>query len=303
VSNSFEDHFPAATSAPISPGLPSTKPIYPLTLSCAILAVLVFAWKFVDPGQAMHFLSPNAVEIYTDRWDALLGSVFMHGDLMHLAFNLYWLWVFGSVLEANLRRGYWLLLFLSTAVFSSASQLAFGGGSTGIGLSGAIYGFFGFLWFAAPRCPAFATVLTPSRKRLLLGWFVLCFALTYLKVYVIANGAHVGGLVAGSLLGWLFLRSRKAPLYASSAIILLAFASTLYAPWSLSFQVAKASALMQKGQTDKAFVLLERAAQADGRQSGPRSYWRKPARGRGIIQPQRKPSNPVFQSRKRSRSS
>lgn len=216
----------------------------------------------------MRILAPGAVEIYGGRWDVLLGSVFVHGDLMHLAFNLYWLWVFGSVLEANLKRGFWLLLFLVTAVFSSASQLALGGGTIGIGLSGTIYGFFGFMWLAGARYPAFTATLTPGRKGLLLSWLVLCFALTYLKVYQIANLAHVGGLAAGLLLGWLFLRSAKETLQASIVLILFAFASILYAPWSLPFQVVKASTLLKEGQTDRAAVLLAHAATADGPLAG-----------------------------------
>jgi GlpG protein len=260
---------PPETPAPLPPPASSRAP---LTVTCVILAALVFAWKLVAPAQVFSFLAPDAFAIYGGRWDALLGSVFVHADFMHLAFNLYWLWVFGSVLEANLKRGLWLLLFLSTAVFSSATQLAFGDGSTGIGLSGAIYGLFGFLWLAGPRFPAFAAVLTPNRKMLLLGWLVICFGLTYLKVYPVANAAHVGGLVAGSLLGWAFCRSRKDALRAGIAFLVLAFASVLYAPWSLAFQVATASALLKKGEMDRALLWLEPAAQADGYLAGWAAY-------------------------------
>jgi membrane associated rhomboid family serine protease len=250
-------------SSALVTGDPARAARYPLTWSCMIIAGLVFAWKFLAPEMAMRFFAPISTEIYAGRWDGLLGSVFMHGDFMHLAFNLYWIWMFGSVLEANLRRGFWILLFLGCAIFSSAVQLAFGG-EVGIGLSGVVYGLFGFMWFARPRYPAFAAVLTRNVTMLLMAWLLLCFVLSYANVYLVANGAHVGGLLAGSLIGWLSVRSSKIALYVSASLIILALASALYAPWSPSFLVTRASDLLQKGQTEKAYGLLDRAAQADG---------------------------------------
>lgn len=235
----------------------------PLTVTCMVIAGVIFVWKSLDPEVAMKFLCPASNEIYGGRWDGLLGSVFLHGDFMHLAFNLYWLWTFGSVLESRLKRGFWLMLFLGCAGFSSAAQLAFDG-ELGIGLSGVVYGFFGFLWFTRARDPAFAAVLTKNVTILMLGWLLLCFALTYANVYMVANAAHVAGLAAGSMIGWLTIRSRRTALSACGALLVFALASVAYAPWSPTFLAVRAWDLLQKGRTEQASVFLDRLARAEG---------------------------------------
>lgn len=265
--NDSDDSPPVVEAAPRSST--ATSPTrFPLTLACTIIATIVFGWSLVAPAQAFFLFAPDAIAIYRGRWDGFLGSPFMHGDIMHLVFNLYWLWVFGTVLEAHLRRGMWLLLFGVSAVFASAAQLAFGGGSIGIGLSGVIYAFFGFLWFAGPRYPAFKEVLTRNRRILLLGWLVVCFGLTRLNILPIANAAHVGGLVAGALLGWAYCRSQRVVVIAGAALILPALGATLYAPWSISFHGARTSALLEHGKTEEAIVALERVIDDRGPFSG-----------------------------------
>ena len=254
---------PGSSSEKVSAENPARATRSPLTVTFMIIAALVFAWKIMDPEMARRIFSPPSTEIYAGRWDGFLGCVFMHGDFMHLAFNLYWLWTFGSVIEAHLQRGFWVSLFLGCAVFSSAAQLAFCG-ETGIGLSGAVYGLFGFMWFAKPRYPAFAAVLTRNVIMLLLGWLVLCVALTYAKAYLVANAAHVAGLVAGSVIGWLAVRSRRAPIFACGALIVIALASAVYAPWSPTFLAVRVWALLQKGQTEQASALLVSIVQTDG---------------------------------------
>lgn len=240
---------------------------YPLTLVVLLIAVAAFFLKLVLPEIAAAIFAPGAAEIYAGRWDALLGSAFLHADYFHIAFNAYWLWLFGSALEANLRRRFYALLFLSFAAFSSAAQLAFGG-SPGIGLSGVIYAMFGFMWFAKGRYPAFSGVLRGNIAALLLGWLVVCFVLSWAKISPIANAAHVGGLAAGALLGWICARSGKVAAIFAAALVGVSLISVAYAPWSPIYLVLRAEALMRKGESAKAFLLLGRAGRADGELGG-----------------------------------
>src|SRR5262245_17208824 len=53
----------------------------------------------------------------------LVTSVFVHMELWHLAFNLYWLWVLGSHLERAIGSVRWLGFFLITAAVSSGAEL------------------------------------------------------------------------------------------------------------------------------------------------------------------------------------
>lgn len=227
----------------------------PLTIICMLFAAIVFVWMLAEPSDVWNVFYPPSRDIYEGRWDGLLGSVFLHLHFFHLVFNLCWLWTFGSLLETQLPRVFWGCLFLATAFFSSALQLAFSN-DTGIGLSGVVYGLFGFLWVAKAQNPSFGKVVSKNLIMVMMGWLLFCFALTY--AYPIGNAAHIGGLLAGALIGWCYLRSRNMALFSCGLLVLLAIASTFFAPWSPSFLSVRAYELLKKGESEKAAPILDR---------------------------------------------
>lgn len=251
----------AVASGESAAALPPTR--YALTLTCMVVAVIASLWGTVSQETAYWALVPASSEVYLGRWDGLLGSIFVHLDFMHLAFNLFWFWLFGSLVETYFGRAFWIYLFLCTAFVASGTELAFVG-ELGVGLSGVVYGLFGFLFLVRSRYPAIGRAINRTVVLWLIGSFVLCFPLTFAKVYMVANGAHTGGLLAGALVGWFWGRSRKAALYACAGLMILSFASVLYAPWAPSFQAARAYRLLQKGNTGEALVLLDGLARSDG---------------------------------------
>lgn len=129
----------------------------------------------------------------------LLTSVLLHGGFFHLLFDCYWTWVFGAVIEATLGSLATIGLFVLFAAASSAAQFAFLDG--GIGLSGIVYGLFGFLWMAARRDRRFIGAVDYKTVQLFLVWFVICIVTTYTGIMNIANIAHGAGLVIGVLVG------------------------------------------------------------------------------------------------------
>ena len=85
---------------------------------------------------------------------------------------------------------------------ASAAQIEFGGG-IGIGLSGVVYGIFGFMIGASPRSP-FLWWFVKKNAPMLIGWAVLCLVLTQTGVMSIGNGAHFGGLIYGAVYGLIY---------------------------------------------------------------------------------------------------
>jgi GlpG protein len=136
------------------------------------------------------------------QWELwrLITSALPHGTPYHLIFNLYWLWVFGTLVESVF--GHWrtALLFLLVAMGSGAAEYAFLEG--GIGLSGVGYGLFGLLWVLSHRDSRFERAVDPNTIILFIGWFFLCIALTAAGIWRIANIAHGVGCVLGVLIGW-----------------------------------------------------------------------------------------------------
>ena len=126
-------------------------PKYPVITVVSLLAIAVtIAWWMKVDVSAL-FESP---QIRRGQWWRLLTSVLPHLDVLHLIFNLWWLWIFGTTVERVFGHLNTILLFLLFAIGPNALQYAFSDG--GVGLSGIGYGLFGLLWILSRRDPRFA---------------------------------------------------------------------------------------------------------------------------------------------------
>src|SRR5687768_9461977 len=121
----------------------------PVACGLCIIAFLGLNFQVADTSWASlsrwGYLPDRAI------WEgapwALVTSVFVHLEIWHIGFNVYWLWILGSCLERNIGSLRWLLFFIAAAWVSSAAELLFTGNS-GIGMSGVGYALFGFGWVA-----------------------------------------------------------------------------------------------------------------------------------------------------------
>lgn len=215
------------------------RPPYPwLTLLTILLSFpfTLFYWASLASEEASAQFAvfvPDGYQIW--RWWlwGLLTSVFPHGDPIHLGFNLYWQWHLGSRIEQTMGRWWWLFFFVSASIVSSGAQLAVSD-DTGIGLSGALYAFFGFMWPASRRYPTYRAFLTRRTVNLLIFWLGLCVVMTWLEVWAIGNAAHIAGLLFGLLVsGAVTLRWHPALTRPALAVLCLAcLAPVFWCPWS-----------------------------------------------------------------------
>lgn len=155
-------------------------------------------------------LDPLATIKRGEVW-RVITPIFLHGNPIHLLFNMMMLFQFGRLLEQ--REGTFLLggIILITAAFSNCLQgcvpaspmgLAWLGGSPVFGgMSGVVYGLFGYLWAKSSIRPDRLPQVAPSFVLIMLIWMIAGFANVLGPV---ANLAHFGGLVAGLVLGFLF---------------------------------------------------------------------------------------------------
>jgi membrane associated rhomboid family serine protease len=198
-------------------------------------------------------------------WDGELWrfvtATFVHGDIIHLLFNLYWLRQFGSVVENWLGTLRFIGFFLLMALASSAAQFMFDQG--GIGLSGVGYALFGLL-FALRRDKDFAAAeMQPGVIQLFVGWFFLCIALTATGTWHVGNVAHGAGAVIGWLLGQAVLQRQRFALVTALTVVLLAFtASTLYMPWNGMWAWHRGIQELARGDQAAALVWFRQAAAA-----------------------------------------
>ena len=130
----------------------------------------------------------------------------LHGGFLHLAFNMYALWLAGPIVERWYGSIRFLLIYLACAAAGSAASFAFGGDVPSVGASGAIFGLFGLL-LAAGR--VHHPVDRQSRALVSqLGMLILINIVFGFAVTGIDNAAHIGGLIAGLWLGFMIPPTR-----------------------------------------------------------------------------------------------
>lgn len=178
---------------------------YPVTGVIALLALVasVAGWTGQLPVSALE-MSNSA--FHAQPW-RLWTCTLYHVNLIHLAFDIYWFWVFGTLIEEAFGSARLVGLFLLFGGASAAAEFAFAAG--GVGLSGVVYGFFGFLWVLSYRQARFSGAIDPKTIRLFVVWFFLCIGFTFAGFLPIGNVAHGSGLLLGAIIGYA-VSARKA---------------------------------------------------------------------------------------------
>lgn len=203
-------------------------PKYPIAAGLSLLAIVVtVAWwagKDISPVLATAVIRRGEV------W-RLVTAILPHAGVFHLLFNVYWVWVFGTLLEQVLGPFKTAGLVLLFALGSSALEFAFFSG--GVGLSGVGYGFFGLLWVLSSRDERFTDAVDRATIQLFVVWFFICIGLTVADIMPVANLAHGGGAVLGILAGFAIARPQRRLLAVAGigAFVLLALgAATVWRP-------------------------------------------------------------------------
>lgn len=182
-----------------------TNPLnHPITVGTCIAATAASGWWWLGNDVSPLLMAPSAVG--PEPW-RLLTSTLLHVNFIHLLFNGLWMFRFGTLLEGQLGALRFGGLFVLLAVGSGAAEQALAGG--GVGLSGVVYGLFGFLWAARRAGQRYALAVVDQRTTaLFVGWFFFCIVATYTGMLAIANVAHGMGALLGFLLGLAAARPR-----------------------------------------------------------------------------------------------
>ena len=144
------------------------------------------------------------------QWWRLLTCVFVHGGLLHIAFNMWCLWDLGRLAESVYGHWTFAVVYLILRIIGEPGQLCWNPAVLSVGASGAIFGIAGALIssfylgeFSLPR----AAVTGTLRSVVMFVGYNLIFGAV---IAGIDNAAHVGGLVMGLILGALI--AKVAPL-------------------------------------------------------------------------------------------
>jgi rhomboid protease GluP len=190
----------------------------------AAVSGIPFNLALINPSiDALAALGGNAhsLTISGGQWWRLLTSTLLHGGITHLGFNSLATWNIGGQLEP--RAGWRALLatFVITGLLASLTSVLVNPREIiGIGASGAIFGMLGFIvvW-GVSSVPQFVQQIQRN--------FVMLLVVVGSSAIIpgVDNVAHIGGLVSGLLLGFVWERLPeivKTGLGISSAVALLA---------------------------------------------------------------------------------
>ena len=179
---------------------PANLPLVTYGLIAANVVMFVLQ-KINDEVFRQLVLQPGYTAYY-DQFYRLLTSAFLHADITHILFNMWALWVIGPALEQWLGRTRFIALYALSALGGSVLvYLLTAVNVPTLGASGAIFGLFG-------------ATLALSRQlnfdmRWIIGLIVINLVITFVVPSISWQG-HVGGLVTGAALGWVFGNAPRA---------------------------------------------------------------------------------------------
>jgi membrane associated rhomboid family serine protease len=168
------------------------------------LNVLIFIVTLIRP-EIVYLLGLKPALLFERPW-TIISSMFVHGSILHILFNMISLYFLGSFfIRAAGEKSLLAVFFLGGLAGNILFALLANPLSTGIGASGAVFALGGALAVMVPRVPVFIFFI-PIPVPLWVA-IIIFFLLSFLPS--IAWQAHLGGLLLGIVAGLIFRRKRR----------------------------------------------------------------------------------------------
>lgn len=134
-------------------------------------------------------------------WRLITGG-FLHASIIHIAFNMYLLWILGRMLEPAIGSVRFAAVYFASLLAGSAGALLLEPNAITVGASGAVFGLMGAA-FVELR----ARGIDPFQAGI--GWLIVLNLVIGLFISNISIGGHVGGLIGGALAGLVLLEADR----------------------------------------------------------------------------------------------
>jgi membrane associated rhomboid family serine protease len=172
----------------------------PATIALIAINVVVFVIE-VAGGGSLGFSGSGSViqdaglrgpDVANGDWWRVITGGFLHAGLLHILFNMYVLWVAGSILEPGIGTPRFLGIYFVSLIAGSLGALIVDPNTLTVGASGAIFGLM-------------AAVIVVARGRGIdelaqqFGLFVVVNLFLTFSISGISVGGHIGGLVGGAV--------------------------------------------------------------------------------------------------------
>lgn len=218
------------------------------TVTTVLVALNVVVWV-ANVATGLDPMSPDArllaawggnyLPLTLEQPWRLMTAAFLHGGLVHLGFNMWALLDTGRIAERFYGHAQFLLIYLGSALFGSLASLFFSASKVvSVGASGAIFGVVGALLAALfHKHHQLPPALVTSMRSSMLMFAGYSLFMGFVSSHI-DNAAHIGGMVAGAVLGlilaevfdWEEYRRQASRRLAIAAVVVIAGA---WAVWQL----------------------------------------------------------------------
>ena len=185
--------------------------------------IFIYQYFILPPELLGHIISTYALTPAAPSVITVFTSMFMHGGLMHIIFNMWFLWIFGDNIESVLGHKRYVLFYLLCGVGAALAQIQINTGSQipMVGASGAIAGVLGAYLIRFPRATVHVLVIL-----IIFITFIRVPAMVVIGIWFLSNltaglgtlgieetggtawFAHLGGFVSGVVLNQVFKQIR-----------------------------------------------------------------------------------------------
>lgn len=208
-----------------------------VTVSFIAINIAIFLYTFLLPEQDLmafyneYALFPKAIAtglpVTTNSiqpvYLSLITSMFLHGGLLHIGFNMLFLWIFGNNVEDFFGRIKFIAFYALSGIAGSLLQIAINPESTipNIGASGAISGVLAAYLILYPSARVLTVIpviffieIVRIPAIILIGfWFVLQILSGLLSIGDAGGGvayfAHIGGFLGGLAMTLIIPKRRR----------------------------------------------------------------------------------------------
>lgn len=169
------------------------------SLWLCLICIIVFILQILIFGFTELFVL-NKSALYNYEYWRFVSSIFLHGSLVHLFYNLFALGLFGFILERLIGSKKFLLVFFGSGIIANILSVNFYNSS--LGASGAIYGILGCLAILKPLMIIWAFGFPMPMFVAAILW-IIGGVLGIFMPSEVGDIAHLSGIAVGILVGFI----------------------------------------------------------------------------------------------------
>jgi rhomboid protease GluP len=207
---------------------PVTRALIGLNIAVFLVQLIVTGGRSLmnlPPHEALAFGACNSLSVIGEnRWETLVTACFLHDGVFHIGFNMLALWQAGPLVERAVGSARMAPLYLAAGIVGNAVCVEYAvlsrSAQVTLGASGAISGLLAAALVLGWRLQGWHGPLTQAMVRWL--GLVLAFGLVANSTGAhVANGAHIGGALAGAAIAVTWRRGYRYSPRSMAAILAL----------------------------------------------------------------------------------